>query len=373
MRPPHEVTLDWHLPALLEDPYPRYAAAQRATPVFRTPDGAVYLTRHADCATLLAEPRFRRRPSPDAAQPFAVRTPLDDMLGQWMLFMDPPRHEVVRAGFTALLSDIARLEPAIRRIVRGLAGDLRGEVDFVAAFASPLPALVICELLSLPSGDRPLFEQWSATLTRALESGTEEQMRAAVPASRAMRDYFARAPLPGLSAAETVFGLAFLVWAGHETTRNLLASGLLALVQHPGEMRRLRDEPRLLRPALEELLRYTSPVQKLSRWTQQTERFGDYQVAGGTMVTALVGAANRDPEAFADAQALELARAPNRHLAFGRGLHACLGAALARLEAQVAFSELLACFDLIEVTSHRWRPNSALRGLDTLELALRRA
>jgi cytochrome P450 PksS len=138
-------------------------------------------------------------------------------------------------------------------------------------------------------------------------------------------------------------------------------------------MRRLRDEPRLLRPALEELLRYTSPVQKLSRWTQQTERFGDYQVAGGTMVTALVGAANRDPEAFADAQALELARAPNRHLAFGRGLHACLGAALARLEAQVAFSELLACFDLIEVTSHRWRPNSALRGLDTLELALRRA
>lgn len=356
-------------PAFIAEPYARYAEAQRASPVFRTPDGAVYVTRHADCATLLGEARFRRRPSADADHPFAARTPLDAMLAHWMLFMDPPRHDAVRAAFAPWFMAVNRLEEKIRAVARELIGQF--DTEFVGGFASPLPVLVLCELLELPAADRPLFERWSATLTRALESGTEAQMRAAVPESLAMRDYFQSQALPGLSADETVYGLAFLVWAGHETTRNLLASGILALCEHPEQMQRLRDDPALVKAAVEELLRFTTPVQKLSRWTSDRERFGDYEVAGGTMVTALLGAANRDPAVFSDPQRLELRRAPNRHLAFGRGLHACLGAGLARLEAQVALPLLLGAFRSIEVRAHRWRPNSALRGLDTLSLAVR--
>ena len=358
-------------PAFIAEPYARYAEAQRETPVFRTPEGAVYVTRHADCAALLGEARFRRRPAPDADHPFAARTPLDAMLAHWMLFMDPPRHDAVRAAFAPWFSaqSVARLEGVVAGAARELIARFDGE--FVGGFASPLPVLVLCRLLELPAADRPLFEQWSASLTRALESGTDQQMRAAVPDSLAMRDYFQRKALPGLSAEETVYGLAFLIWAGHETTRNLLASGLLALCEHPEEMRRLRGEPALVKAAVEELLRFTTPVQKLSRWTSAPELFGDYEVAAGTMVTALLGAANRDPAAFSDPQRLDLGRSPNRHLAFGRGLHACLGAGLARLEAQTALPMLLGAFRSIEVVAHRWRPNSALRGLDTLSLAVR--
>jgi len=370
------VAFEFGSPAFIADPYARYAEAQRETPVFRTREGAIYVTRHADCATLLGEERFRRRPAPGADHPFAARTPLDAMLAHWMLFMDPPRHDAVRAAFAPWFSaqSVARLEAVVAETVRELIGQF--DTEFVAGFASPLPVLVLCRLLELPAGDRPLFEQWSASLSRALESGTDEQMRAALPTSLAMRDYFRRrTPLPGLSAEETIYGLGFLVWAGHETTRNLLASGMLALCEHPEqqeELRRcLRDEPALVKAAVEELLRYTTPVQKLSRWTTTVERFGDYEVAGETMVTALLGAANRDPAVFGDAQRLELRRSPNRHLSFGRGLHACLGAGLARLEAQTALPLLLGAFRSIEVSCARWRPNSALRGLDTLSLAVR--
>ena len=372
MRAP-EITFDFSATAFIEDPYRRYADVQRDSPVFRTADGSVYLTRHADCAALLGEPRFRRRPAPDAQHPFAARTPLDAMLSQWMLFMDPPRHDAVRAAFASWFSaqSVSRSEAAVRAISTQLIGRLEGEMDFISAFASPFPVLVLCELLGLPAADRPRFEEWSATLTRALESGSANEMRQASPASLAMRDYFARDPIPGLTADETAYGFAFLVWAGHETTRNLLASGLLALCQNPGETRRLRERPELARGAVEELLRYASPVQKLSRWTTEETLFGDYVVPAGTMVTALVGAANRDPAAFADPQRLDVTREQNRHLSFGRGLHTCLGAGLARLEAQIALPAILARFRSIEATAYRWRPNSALRGLDMLELRLR--
>jgi cytochrome P450 len=287
--------------------------------------------------------------------------------------MDPPRHDAVRAAFAPWFSaqSASRSEAAVRAISTQLIGRLEEESDFIPAFASPLPVLVLCELLGLPAADRPRFEEWSATLTRALESGTEAEMREAVPASLQMRDYFAREPLPGLTADETVYGIAFLIWAGHETTRNLLASGMLALCEHPDELHRLREQPDLVRSAAEEMLRYTSPVQKLSRWTTEETVFGECAIPAGTMLTALVGAANRDPAVFADPQRLDISREQNRHLSFGRGLHTCLGASLARLEAQIAITAILARFRSIEATAHRWRPNSALRGLDMLELRLR--
>jgi cytochrome P450 len=254
MRAPHDVVTDFRSSAWLDDPYADYAAWQRDTPVFRNQDGALYLTRHADCSALLGEARFRRRASAAATRPFEASTPLDAMLGQWMLFMDRPRHQVVRDAFAPLFAPHAleRTEAAIRATVRDLIAPLResARAEFVAAFASPLPVLVLCELLGLPPEDRPLLEDWSTTLTRALESGAASEMQSAVPASRAMRDYFAVRPcpsLPQLTADETLFGLAFLVWAGHETTRNLLASGVLALCEHPGEIQRWREDPGLVR------------------------------------------------------------------------------------------------------------------------------
>lgn len=300
------------------------------------------------------------------------------MISHWMLFMDPPRHDAVRAAFAPVFSTAAieRREPGIRAIVQRLIGGLReaGRTELVGAFASPLPLLALCELLGLPEGDRPLFEQWSSELTQALESGTAEQMRAAIPASLAMRDYFARfagSPFPGLTAEEMIYGCAFLVWAGHETTRNLIAGGVLALCENPAQMALLRRQPELVPSAVEELLRYTAPVQKLSRWTAAASPFGEYEVPGGTLVTALIGAANRDPAAFDDPHRLNLQRAGNRHLSFGRGLHACLGAPLARLEARIAFAALAGELEAIEVIDYRWRPNSALRGLESLYIALR--
>jgi cytochrome P450 len=377
MRAPHDVATDFRSSAWLDDPYADYAAWQRDTPVFRNQDGALYLTRHADCSALLGEARFRRRASA-ATRPFEASTPLDAMLGQWMLFMDPPRHEVVRDAFAPLFAPHAleRTEAAIRATVRDLIAPLLEcpRTEFVAAFASPLPVLVLCELLGLPPEDRPLFEDWSATLTRALESGAASEMQSAVPASRAMRDYFVvrRSPsLPQLTADETLFGLAFLVWAGHETTRNVLASGMLALCEHPGETQRWREHPGLARRAVEELLRFTTPVQKLSRWTSDAACFGEYEIPGGALVTALVGAGNRDPAMFEQPQRIDLARSPNPHLSFGRGLHACLGASLARLEAQIALPALLDAFGTIDLIGRRWRANSALRGLEWLELSLR--
>jgi cytochrome P450 len=387
---PPQIATDFGSAQFLADPDARYAAWQREMPVFRNQEGVAYLTRHADCTALLSGAEFRRQP-PQGAHHFLpsarARSPLEEMIDHWMLFLDPPRHDVVRQGFAPLFAAgaVERLEPAVRAAVDRLLAAMEGmkEVDLVQAFAAPLPAAVVCELLRLPQGDWKPLHDWSALITHALDTGRADDMRAGIAASAAMRDYFSAwissgglrgsaldAAAGTLQAEEVMYGCAFLAIAGQETTRNVLAGGTAALCERPAERRKLLEEPQVARSAVEELLRWTTPVQKMSRWTSAPARFGAYELPAGTLVTALVGAANRDPEVFPEPQKLDLARAPNRHLAFSRGAHTCLGAGLARLELQIAFPALFGRFKKMELVEARWRPGSALRSLERLTVSL---
>ena len=203
-------------------------------------------------------------------------------------------------------------------------------------------------------------------------------MRAAAPTATAMRDYFCRFVMSDaarssggfvrdlvesdagadLSEAEIIDGCLFLLVAGHETTRNLIANSVLALAKNPEQMQLLRDQPDLLKLAIEEFLRYTGPVQKLGRWTREDLTIGGYAIPRGTLVVGLLGAANHDPACFTDPHQLDIRRSPNPHLAFGRGSHACIGRPLALREASIALDELLRATEHIEVVEHRWSLNA---------------
>ena len=377
--------------------YEHYAAWQRDTPVFRNQDGVVYLTRHADCALMFGDRRFARQADDGRANPLDNKPQaagaLHAMIANWVMFMDPPRHDIVRRAFGLALSarETELPDAAIRAIARQLIDAMAGGaavVDFVCGFATPLPTLVICHLMGLPAADHARLNAWAIELSTALVSGAEDAMRAAAPAALAMHDYFGsfvasgarggflRSLLeagasPGLTDAEIIDGCAFLLVAGHETTRNLIASGMLALAQNRDQLALLRDAPALRDVAVEELLRYTGPVQKISRWTRENVTIGGYDVPRATLVTGLIGAANRDPACFRDADRLDIRRSPNPHLAFGRGRHACIGRTLALREIGIAYDELLRTFGQIELIEHRWSRNAAMRSLTSLSLRMR--
>ena len=376
--------------------YERYAEWQRATPVFRNQDGVVYLTRHEDCARLLSDGRFGRQADDGSANPLVTAPQeagaLHSTIANWMLFMDAPRHPIVRRAFSQALSsrEAGLTDAAMRAMARQLIGAGDEAVDFLSGLAGRLPALVICHLMGVPAADASELGPWAFQLASALDSGAEEAMRAAAPAATAMRDYFSRFAVsdaargpggfvrdlaesgagPGLSEAEIIDGCLFLLVAGHETARNLIANSVLALAKNPGQINLLRDQPGLLKSALEELLRYTGPVQKLSRWTKEDLTIGGYAIPRATLVVGLIGAANRDPACFTEPHQLDLRRSPNPHLAFGRGSHACLGRPLALRETSIALDELLRATAVIEVVEYRWSPNASMRSLASLTLRM---
>ena len=376
--------------------YEQYAEWQRHTPVFRNQDGVVYLTRHEDCARLLSDGRFGRRAEDGSANPL-VTTPqeagaLHSTIANWMLFMDAPRHPIVRRAFSQALAarEVGLPDSALRAMACQLIGGNGEAVDFLSGLAGRLPALVICHLMGVPAADASQLGPWAFQLASALDSGEEEGMRAAAPAATAMRDYFSRFVLsdaargpggfvremvesgagPDLSEAEIIDGCVFLLVAGHETARNLIANSVLALAKNPEQMQLLRDQPGLLKSAIEELLRYTGPVQKLTRWTKEDLTIGGYAIPRATLVVGLIGAANRDPACFTEPHQLDLRRSPNPHLAFGRGSHACIGRPLALRETGIALDELLRATGLIEVVEHRWAPNASMRSLASLTLLM---
>ena len=376
--------------------YDQYAEWQRHTPVFRNQDGVLYLTRHEDCALMMSDGRFGRRADDGSANPL-VTTPqeagaLHSTIANWMLFMDPPRHQIVRRAFTQALStrEAGLPDSALRDMARQLIGEGGEAVDFLSGLAGRLPALVICHLMGVPAADASELGPWAFQLASALDSGNEEGMRAAAPAATAIRDYFSIFVVsdaargtggfvrelvesgagPDLSEAEIIDGCVFLLVAGHETARNLIANSVLALAKNPEQMQLLRDEPGLLKSAIEELLRYTGPVQKLTRWTREDVIISGYAIPRATLVVGLIGAANRDPACFTDPHQLDLRRSPNPHLAFGRGSHACIGRPLALRETAIALDELLRATGLIEVLEHRWAPNASMRSLACLTLRM---
>ena len=309
----------------------------------------------------------------------------------WLFFFDPPRHTKLRAlvmrAFTPRV--IANVEPRIRELSRELL-DQRiedGEMDLAADFSIPLPMIVIAEMLGIPAADRPRFRRWSdgilkLSYTVSGGEGSEEASNEFKAVTAETDDYLAglleerrTAPsddlLTRLIAAEVdgerlaheeILGFfQLLLVAGTETTTNLINNAFLCFTENPGELARLRANPDLLPSAIEEVLRYRSPVQWMLRATNRAVELHGQVIPAGKLVLPVIGSANRDPREFADPDRFDVTRDPNPHIAFGHGIHFCLGAALSRLEARIALSDLLERLrDFSRASEEPWEPRKAL-------------
>lgn len=395
-------------PGFLEDPYPLYAALRRGNPVFQVPvpvpvgAGVFVLTRHADVQQLLRDTSGAF--SVDRSRADAIRLNRDRLppaflneggILRSMLTADPPDHTRVRGLVSKAFTPrrVAGLRPRIEALTQEILDEhLReGRLDVMAGLATPLPAIVIAELLGVPVEDWPRFRAWANELVggagTVLERGPDPARieRGLAPLQAYLRDVIAerrRAPQEdlisglihaqedrdALSDDELLATAVLLLVAGHETTTNLIGNGTLALLRHPGELARLRAEPGLLKSAIEEMLRYDSPVQGTVRIATRDVEVGGKPVKAGALLVCGIGAANRDPEVFPEPDRFDVGRRENHHLSFGFGAHFCLGAPLARLEAEIAFTALLARLPKLaldaEGVTHRVNP--ILRGLNAL-------
>ena len=395
--PPRVDLLD---PAVLSDPYPLFHRLRTEDPVHWEADLEFWaLTRYADALYALREDSLLSSAIHDSPRPGGVGL----SSARWFVFLDPPRHTRLRAlvhsAFTPQV--VEGLRARIQAIVDELLDRAAeaGRLDLIADLGFPLPAIVIAELLGVPAEDRAQFRAWSADLAAAgglvrMAADGAERLSRARAGGAALNAYFRdiirerrRAPrddlvsrLTGVQSAEGTLSeeelvdtCALLLFAGHETTTNLIGNGMLALLRHPDELSRLRADPSLIGSAVEELLRYDSPVQIRVRVARETIEIGGRRIAKGQRVLVLVGAANRDPARFPDPDRLDIARPDNRHLAFGHGIHFCTGAPLARLEGAIAIRRLLRRFPRLELTTDQlaWRETLTLRALNALPVSAR--
>lgn len=406
------MTIDFDLrdAAVRVDPYPLFRQLREADPVHWSPSlrGWV-LTRYADVRAALNDPRL----SADRITPFAdhltapsgqgAASPAAEFaraLGLWAVFRDPPDHTRLRGAMNRAFvpGAVARLAPAIENLVDDLIDRVagRGEMDLIGDFAYPLPVAVIGRLLGVPPDDFALLKRWSddlATVVGTAFSTPDKYTRAAASWS-AMRDYFgtliaARRAEPKRDALgdmiqahgedvllddeELIANAVLLLFAGHETTTNLIANAILALICNPGELSRLVDDSAIAESAVEEFLRYDGPVQALTRIAREDVKLGGRPIRGGERLILVLNAANRDPEQFPEPDRLDLGRDPNRHIAFGYGIHFCLGAPLARLEARIALPRLAARLPSLTLATPEleWIDSLVFRGMKALPVRFR--
>ena len=398
-------------PGFAENPYEEYRIQRETEPIQQTPFGPWMIFDHAESVRLLRDitlsvdvrkameilgedPRDRAKMR---AELFPDKAPREDTS---ILNIDPPDHTRLRKLVSSVFTPrrVADLSPMIERIVDehlDVVAD-RGEMDLIADLAFPLPFAVISEMLGMPDGDSAQLREWSHTLVKILDFtiGPEELM-AAVMAGENLREHIAnviewkRSNLGDdllsalilaedngdvLSDIELVDQVNVLFIAGHETTVNLIGNGTWALLQNRDQLELLRDDPTVEATAIDELLRYDSPVQISRRITLEPIQIGGRDVAAGTFVLTSLGSANRDPAVFGPtADQLDLRRADAaRHLAFGSGTHHCLGASLARMEGTIAITRLIRRFpELQAMSAPAWNGRLVLRGMDSLRLSLR--
>jgi hypothetical protein len=403
-------------PAIAADPYPTYARlreggrllwfpmvggrARRRIPADEVMPGIWAITHYDECMALLRDERMSSDPLRSQLFQVVMRTmlgeasPAVDLVRHLLLFMDPPDHTRLRALSNAAFSRkaVEGLRPRISELVDELL-DGRDEIDLVTDFAYPLPVTVIAEMLGVPLSDREMFSKWSRELvdlfgTEEVSTESTERGNSAIVA---MNEYFTtlaedrrRKPRDDLLTAfvevedqgerltheELLATCLILLIAGHETTANLIGLGTLALLNDPATLARLRDEPGLVNSAVDELLRYDSPVQATARTTLVPIEVAGTEIPEAERVLVLLGAANRDPDRFEQPDKLIPERSPNPHFSFGGGIHFCLGAPLARLEARIAFAKLVTLPLELASDELRWRRTFPIRGLRSLQVRL---
>ena len=391
-------------PDFIRNPYPRYRELRESGEIPVNADGLYVLTRHADVVAALRDTKLSSNPAhrTDLPQGGLTGLPfLSDGTVQLLLVADPPVHTRLRrlANKAFTPRSVEALRPRVTELVDGLLDAAIDSADgggcnLMPALAEPLPVMVICEMLGVPSSDWDQFKPWSTAIARSLDAASDPSvLEAAVPAAIGFVQYFAalieerrRDPQPDLLSAliaaeeegdsftrPDLFAMVILLFvAGHETTTNLIGNGTLALLRNRDQFDALNADPGLAPAATEELLRYDSPVQVTARTATEPVTVGGLRVDQGQGVVVGLAAANRDPDFVGDPDTLKLSRGAPGHVAFGNGIHHCLGAPLARLEGQVVFGRLTQRFPNMALADDDppYREHFVLRGLAALPVAL---
>ncbi|TAL00539.1 MAG: cytochrome P450 [Rhodospirillaceae bacterium] len=394
-----ETSLDLTSPDFLRNPYPAYERLRQADPVHRLPLGFLVLSRHQDISAVLRDKRFGKTYAERMELrngPYIMDEPAFRSMSKWMMWVNPPTHTRLRGLVTKAFAArrIEDMRERIQHVVDDTIDRLapRGAADLINDFAFALPVGVICDMLGIPAEDAHLFLSAVQNIAKLLDpvTLTRDEIDEANTHFATMADYFERLfdlrrnePRPDLtseliyaeengsklSKEELTANIIQLFSAGHETSVNLIGNGLLALHRHPDQLALLRNDPTLIGNAVEELLRYDSPVQAAGRDANEDAEIDGRPVAKGEAIVCLLGAGNRDPEAHDAAERLDIRRKNIRHLSFGGGPHYCIGAQLARIEAEVAVASLLRRLPNLTVDNldaPDWRLNFVIRGLSAL-------
>jgi pimeloyl-[acyl-carrier protein] synthase len=415
MKDDDKVTIDFNpfSPEIRQNPYVFYSFLQENAPLSYFDNFNMwFVSRHEDCVALLRNNNLGHDIFKVVSPEDLGHTPADqlptahqrrmELQKMWMLFNDPPNHTRLRGlahqAFTP--ARIKQLQGYIEQVADELLSDLakKEQFDIISEFAIPLPVTVIARLLGVPMADFADFKAWSDDLALTLDFVQDQEIwERAAQASAQLEPYLRglinqRRDNPQddlitalvqaqeedgqqLTEDEIIATCMLLLIAGHETTVNLIGNGMLALLRNPQQLQLLKDDPSILNNAVEELLRYDSPVQLTSRWVLRDFEYQGHEFKIGQEVAILLGGGNRDSSMFADADSLDLRRPnANRHLAFGQGIHYCLGAPLARLEGQIAFRELVRRFphmQLVDESALSYRPQLILRGLEALPVTVK--
>jgi cytochrome P450 len=417
---PVTVVFDYFSPAFRADPYAVYARLRAEAPVHwgigfePGMPGVWHIARYADIQRVLKEPRFTHQHARELASPASAPAGsppsggasdetllFRELSGLSLLFIDPPAHTRLRALVSKAFTP--RMVESVRPRAQALADELldaassTGTLDVIGSYAMPLTLTVISEMLGVPIESREEMRAWAGVLVQAIDCkrdtaiygpATEVAMRLvalfqgvlAERRAEPRNDLISELLLAHergdrLSEQELIVTATTLLLAGHETTVNLIGNGMLALLQHPAQLALLRDRPELASSAVEEFLRYEAPSQMASRVAPEEMEIGGQTIQRGDVLNLLLGSGNHDPDAFSDPDGLDVTRANNRHLAFGTGMHYCLGAPLARLEGRVAIETLLRRFPTLRLSDDatlapQWRETISFRGLRSLWLTL---
>ncbi|QDW37267.1 cytochrome P450 [Bradyrhizobium sp. KBS0727] len=406
------LNLDFADPTTNADPFPLFAQLRESDPIhWSSAMKGWVITRYEDVKHVAVT---HSDMSADRLSPFFAAAPADRQssyvhlmtyLGKWMVFRDPPEHTRLRRLFTKAFTSrsVKALEPNVEQIVGLLFDEMEqksrstGVVDWIADFAYALPATVMMDLLGVPREDLRLVKEWSDDIALFIGTAraTADKYLRAEAGAKAMADYFrgiiakraadprddiisqlvaAREERDALTDDEVIATCILLLFAGHETTTNLLGNGLYYTMKFPDQWKRIKDDPSLVESAVEEWLRYDGPSGALVRVMTADVEFGNKQLLQGQRLFAFVNAANRDSGQFANSDRFDIGRSPNAHLTFGHGIHFCLGAPLARLEGQIALRSLIERFPDIALASTvapEWKDSLVLRGLQSLPVRLR--